>query len=131
MSRFVKNEDVAIAHFDWGSAGMRADPPSTGCTSFVVLDVSLAPGKCHDFHRHPDQDEMIVLKSGRIVQWVEDEHEELGSGDSVYIDKDVVHGSFNEFDETAELQVILAPAAGVGGYELVDVSADEPWVSKR
>jgi quercetin dioxygenase-like cupin family protein len=131
MSRFIKNEDVAIAHFDWGSAGMRADPPSTGCTTFVVLDVSLAPGKCHDFHRHPDQDEMIILKSGRIVQWVEDEHEELGPGDSVYIDKDVVHGSFNEFDEAAELQVILAPAAGVGGYELVDVSADEPWVSKR
>jgi quercetin dioxygenase-like cupin family protein len=131
MSRFIKNEDVAIAHFDWGSAGMRADPASTGCTTFVVLDVSLAPGKCHDFHRHPDQDEMIILKSGRIVQWVEDEHEELGPGDSVYIDKDVVHGSFNEFDEAAELQVILAPAAGVGGYELVDVSADEPWVSKR
>ena len=44
---------------------------------------------------------------------------------------DVVHGSFNEFDETAELQVILAPAAGDGGYELVDVSGDAPWASKR
>ena len=131
MSRFVKNEDVAVSTFDWGSAGMRADPPSTGCTSFVVLDVTLAPGKCHDFHKHPDQDEMIVLKSGRIVQWLEHENEELGPGDSVYIDKDVVHGSFNEFDETAELQVILAPATGDGGYELVDVSTDEPWASLR
>lgn len=131
MSRFVKNEDVAVATFDWGSAGMRADPPSTGCTSFVVLDVALAAGKCHDFHKHPDQDEMIVIKAGRVVQWVEDAHEELGPGDSVYIDRDVVHGSFNEFDETAELQVILAPAAGDGGYELVDVSGDEPWASLR
>ena len=131
MSRFVKNEDVAVAHFDWGSAGMRADPPSTGCTSVVVMDVTLAPGKCHDFHKHVNQDEMIIVKSGRVVQWLEEEHAELGPGDSVYIDRDVVHGSFNEFDEVAELAVILAPASGEGGYELVDVSADEPWASLR
>jgi quercetin dioxygenase-like cupin family protein len=131
MSRFVMKSDVAIADFDWGSAGMRADVPSTGCTTFVVMDVTLAPGKCHDFHKHPDQDEMIIVKSGRVTQWLDHESQELGSGDSVYIDKDVVHGSFNEFDETAELQVILAPSMGEGGYELVDVSGDEPWASLR
>jgi quercetin dioxygenase-like cupin family protein len=131
MSRFVMNEDVAVADFDWGSAGMRADVPSTGCTSFVVMDVTLAPGGGHDFHKHPDQDEMIIVKSGRVVQWLEQDHSELGPGDSVYIDRDVVHGSFNEFSEAAELQVILAPARGDGGYELVDVSGDEPWASLR
>jgi quercetin dioxygenase-like cupin family protein len=93
------------------------------------MDVVLAPGSCHAFHRHPDQDEMIILNSGRVVQWLEHEHEELGPGDSVYIDRDVVHGSYNDFDEPAVLQVVLAPAAG--GYELVDVSADAPWSSLR
>ncbi len=131
MSRFVMQGDVAIADFDWGSAGMRADVPSTGCTTFVVMDVTLAPGKGHDFHKHPDQDEMIIVKAGRITQWLDHEHQELGPGDSVYIDKDVVHGSFNEFDETAQLQVILAPSMGEGGYELVDVAAEEPWASLR
>jgi quercetin dioxygenase-like cupin family protein len=131
MSRFVMKEDVAVADFDWGSVGMRADVPSTGCTSFVVMDVTLTPGNCHDFHKHPDQDEMVIVKTGRVTQWLEREHQELGPGDSVYIDKDVVHGSFNEFDETAELQVILAPAMGEGGYELVDLSGDEPWASLR
>jgi quercetin dioxygenase-like cupin family protein len=131
MSRFVMKEDVAVADFDWGSAGMRADVPSTGCTSFVVMDVTLTPGNCHDFHKHPDQDEMIIVKSGRVVQWLEQDSRELGAGDSVYIDQDVVHGSFNDFDITAELQVILAPAMGEGGYELVDVADDEPWASLR
>jgi len=131
MSRFVMKEDVAVADFDWGSAGMRADVPSTGCTSFVVMDVTLTPGNCHDFHKHPDQDEMIIVKSGRVVQWLEQDSRELGAGDSVYIDSDVVHGSFNDFDITAELQVILAPAMGEGGYELVDVADDEPWASLR
>ena len=131
MSRFVLKGDVQTAGFDWGSAGMRIDPPTTGCQTFVAMDVTLAPGKMHDFHKHPDQDELIVVTSGRIVQWLEREHAELGPGDSVYIDRDVVHGSFNEFDETAELQVILAPPAGEGGYELVDVSGEEPWASLR
>ncbi len=131
MSRFVMSEDVVIAHFDWGSAGMRADPPSTGGTSFVVMDVTLAPGGGHDFHKHVDQDEMIIVKSGRVVQWLEGEKSELGPGDSVYIDREVVHGSFNESEETAELQVVLAPASGEGGYELVDVSGEEPWASLR
>jgi quercetin dioxygenase-like cupin family protein len=131
VSRFVLKGDVQSADYDWGSAGVRIDPPSTGCQTFVAMDVTLAPGKMHDFHKHPDQDELIVVIAGRIVQWLDREHAELGPGDSVYIDKDVVHGSFNEFDETAELQVILAPPAGDGGYELVDVSQDEPWASLR
>lgn len=131
MSRFVLRDDVETTAFDWGTAGMRASPPSTGCTTFVVMDVVLAPGACHSFHKHPDQDEMIIVLEGRIVQWLEREHAELGAGDSVYIDRDVVHGSYNDFGEPARLQVVLAPAAGEGGYELVDVSGDEPWASLR
>ena len=131
MSKFVMKDEVEVATFDWGSAGMRVAESSTGCTTFVVMDVTLTPGGCHDFHKHPDQDELIIVKTGRVVQWLDREHAELGPGDSVYIDKDVVHGSFNDFGETAELQVILAPAIGEGGYELVDVAGDEPWASLR
>ena len=131
MSRFVMKQDVATSDFDWGSAGMRVDVPSTGCETLVVMDVTLTPGNAHDFHKHPDQDEVIIVKSGRVMQWLEQDSHELAPADSVYIDKDVVHGSFNDFGETAELQVILAPAMGEGGYELVDVAGDEPWASLR
>ena len=131
MSRFVMAGEVPTENFDWGSAGMRCAPPGTGCESLVVMDVRLDPGFFHAFHKHPDQDEMITVVSGKVTQFLEGERTVLGAGDSVYIDKDVVHGSFNEFDEVAELQVILAPASGEGGYELVDVSGDEPWASLR
>ncbi|MBM3677394.1 MAG: cupin, partial [Actinobacteria bacterium] len=63
MSRFVMKNEVEVTDFDWGSAGMRCAPPGTGCQTFVVMDVTLAPGACHAFHDHPDQDEMIVIKS--------------------------------------------------------------------
>jgi mannose-6-phosphate isomerase-like protein (cupin superfamily) len=88
-------------------------------------------GFFHAFHKHPDQDEMIIVKSGRVTQFLADQSQELGPGDSVYIDKDVVHGSYNDSDEPAELQVVLAPAIGDGGYVAVPVADEEPWASLR
>lgn len=131
MSRFVLAGDVGWESFDWGDIGWRCVPGNTGSRTFTVMDVTLGPGKGHDFHKHPDQDEMIIVKAGRIEQWIEQSSHELGQGDSVYIDADVVHASFNVGDEDAHLQVVLAPSVGEGGYELVDVSAEEPWASVR
>ena len=131
MSRFVMGSEVPTEDFDWGSADMRCAPPGTGCETFVVMDVRLDPGFFHGFHRHPDQDEMITVASGRVTQYLEGESTVLGPGDSVYIDKDVVHGSYNDFDEPALLNVVLAPAVGDGGYVAVDVSVEEPWTSLR
>ena len=42
-----------------------------------------------------------------------------------------MHGSYNDFAEPAQLQVVLAPAVTDGGYVAVDVSAEEPWASLR
>ena len=131
MSKFIKSDEVPTESFDWGSAGMRCAPPGTGCQSFVVMDVRLDPGFFHAFHKHPDQDEMITIVAGKVTQYLEGESTVLGPGDSVYIDKDVVHGSYNDFDEPAQLAVVLAPAIGDGGYVAVDVSAEEPWASAR
>jgi quercetin dioxygenase-like cupin family protein len=106
-------------------------PRITGSAQLAVLDVTLDPGQGHDFHTHPDQEEMIVVTAGRIEQWIERESHLLGPGDSVYIDKGIVHTSSNTGSETAHLQVVLGPSVGEGGYELVDVSGDEPWASLR
>lgn len=131
MSKFVMSGDVPTESFEWGSAGMRNAPPGTGCQSFVVMDVRLDPGFFHAFHKHPDQDEMITVVSGKVTQYLEGDSRELGPGDSVYIDKDVVHGSYNDSDEPAQLAVVLAPAVTDGGYVAVDVSGEEPWASMR
>jgi quercetin dioxygenase-like cupin family protein len=131
MSRFVLESDLRRERFDWGEVGWRCVPQATGSKQLAVLDVTLAPGQGHDFHKHPDQEEMIIVKAGRIEQWIEQGSQTLGPGDSVYIDEDVVHASFNTGGEPAELQVVLGPAVGEGGYELVDVSGEEPWNTLR
>ena len=50
-SKFIRHSEVPVTEFDWGSAGMRASKDNTGCETFVVMDVTLAPGFCHDFHK--------------------------------------------------------------------------------
>jgi quercetin dioxygenase-like cupin family protein len=127
----VLKTDVEQEGFDWGDIGWRCVPRITGSAQLAVLDVTLEPGQGHDFHTHPDQEEMIIVTSGQIEQWIERESQVLEPGDSVYIDKGVVHASFNTGSDTAYLQIVLGPAVGEGGYELVDVSADEPWASLR
>jgi quercetin dioxygenase-like cupin family protein len=131
MSTFVKQAGIAVDHLDWGDIGWRARPANTGCKTFVVMDVSLEPGFGHDFHKHPEQDEMIIVKAGRVEQWIGEERTTLEAGDSVYLDADVVHASFNTGSETVHLQVVLAPAVGDEGYQLVDVSSEHPWASLR
>ena len=131
MSTFVKQDDVRQEEFDWGRVGWRCAPANTGSKHLVVMDVTLGPGEGHDFHRHPGQEEMIIVTSGRIRQYLERDSTILNPGDSVYIDEDVVHASFNEGAETVLLQVVIGPSIGEGGYGLVDVSGGEPWASLR
>jgi quercetin dioxygenase-like cupin family protein len=131
MSKFVKQVDIEQEQFDWGVVGWRC-VPATGANEIVVMDVTLDAGGGHDFHRHPGQEEMIIVKRGQITQYLEQESTTLGVDDSVYIDADVVHASFNESNEPAVLQVIIAPSLGEGsGYGLVDVSGEQPWASLR
>ncbi len=131
MGKFVKRSDVRDEEFDWGMVGWRC-VPATGARSIVVMDVTLEPGKGHDFHRHPGQEEMIIVKRGRITQYLERDSTTLEPDDSVFIDADLVHASFNDGEETAHLQVIIAPSLGEDtGYGLVDVSHEEPWASLR
>jgi quercetin dioxygenase-like cupin family protein len=131
MSAFVRKEDIEQERFDWGTIGWRCRPANTGARELVVMDVTLEPGEAHDFHLHPGQEEMIIVRQGEVTQYLERDSAVLGLGDSVFIDRNVVHASFNDGSEAVRLQVVIAPARGHGGYELVDVSRDEPWRSLR
>jgi quercetin dioxygenase-like cupin family protein len=131
MSSFVKQSDVRQENFDWGVIGWRLTPDK-GAKTLVIMDVTLEPGEGHAFHKHPGQEEMIIVKQGEITQFLEQESTTLNAGDSVFIDADVVHASYNDGDATAHLQVVIAPSLGEGsGYGLEDVSEQEPWASIR
>jgi len=96
------------------------------------MDVALIPGGGHDFHRHPGQEEMIIVKRGTITQYIERDVAELAAGESVFLAAGVVHASFNDSDEPAELQVMIGPSmGGETGYGIDDVAEQEPWRGLR
>ena len=129
--RFVHLDDVQREELDWGSLGWISRPTSTGARQLTVIDVRLEPGKGHDFHVHPGQEEVILVEEGQIEQWLGTESTMLSPGESVFIEADTVHASFNTGSVTARLTVVLGPCLGEDGYVLVDVSSEEPWSTLR
>jgi quercetin dioxygenase-like cupin family protein len=129
--KFVIAKETKLEVLDWGKLGWLSNPPNTGARQLTVIDVNLAPGKGHDFHKHPDQEEVIYVVSGSVEQWVHKDKRILGAGDSAFIPANVVHASFNVGKTRAKIVAILGPCVGPVGYELVDVSKKAPWKDLR
>ena len=129
--RFVASDKAEREELDWGTMIWLSRPQTTGAKELVAIEVSLSPGHGHDFHKHPDQEEVIYVIEGSIEQWLEGKKQVLNKGDSVFIPADVVHASFNISSSSAKLFVTLGPCSGEEGYKLVDVSGHAPWNSLR
>jgi quercetin dioxygenase-like cupin family protein len=129
--KFVLAGDTKPEILDWGRLGWVSNPPNTGARDLTVIDVTLRPGKGHNFHRHPDQEEVIVVLSGKVEQWIDRDKRLLWPGDSAFIPADMVHASFNVGESEAKLLAILGPCVGPIGYELVDVAGEAPWNKLR
>ncbi|WP_149304348.1 cupin domain-containing protein [Pareuzebyella sediminis] len=100
-----------------------------GVRSYMVK-VVVPEGKGHDFHRHPEMHEILYILKGRAEQWIEGEMQYLEEGDSIYIDADVVHGTFNAGEGPLEFLAVLSPPEGWAAGTL-DVSDEEPYASYR
>lgn len=127
-------DGVEWEQLDWGSTGWVVRPSSVPeAAQLCVLDVKIDPGKGHAFHTHPNQEEIILVRSGTIEQWIERERKLLTAGDAAFIPMGAVHASFvpDEATEPVRLFVVLGPSFGPDGYEAVDCSTEEPWASLR
>jgi quercetin dioxygenase-like cupin family protein len=115
---------------DWGVFA-QVSGPRDGLAGIVAIEATFVPGKCHDFHRHPGQEEVIYVIEGTIEQWVESERQVLSAGDSVIVPASAVHATFNDGGAPAKILAILSPAVGEDGYGVEDVSGEQPWASLR
>ena len=130
-AQFTMRSDVSPEVLDWGQLRWLSNPPSTGAEQLTVIDVTLAPGKGHDFHKHPDQEELLLIVAGSVEQWIDREKRILGPGDSAFVPKNVVHASFNAGSGEARIAAILGPCIGEVGYVSVEVAAEAPWNTLR
>ncbi len=128
---FIKQNNREINVLDWGNLIRLSGPITTKAAQLVVIEVHISPGKGHDFHKHPNQEEVIYVIEGEIEQWVDKEKTTLTAGESAFIPADVVHASFNVGTANAKLLAILSPSVGEEGYELVEVYEESPWNTLR
>ena len=131
VGKFVMARDTKPEVLNWGRLGWLSNPPKTGAEQLTVIDITFAPGKGHNFHKHPDQEQVVFVVSGTIEQWIRQERRMLAHGDSCFIPANTVHASFNVGGTDAKLVVVLGPCVGPIGYELVDVSDEAPWMDLR
>ena len=129
--RFITTEQVEREQLEWGELGWISRPAMTGADDITVIEVTLEPGHGHNFHKHPSQEEVIYVMTGEIEQWLETQKQILKPGDSIFIDTDVVHASFNQSSEKARLMVVLGPCDGEAGYVVEEVADQAPWNTLR
>lgn len=128
--QFVTTAAAQREQLSWGSLGWMCRP-AIGAKDLTVIEVTLNPGGGHNFHKHPDQEEVIYVIDGAVEQWLREEKRSLNPGDAVFIPAGVVHASFNTGSTPAKLIAILGPCVGAGGYVSVEVADQEPWKSLR
>ncbi len=129
--KFITAKQMERDRLDWGVMGWVSRPATTDTKDLVVIEVTLEPGGGHNFHKHPEQEEVIYVLEGSVEQWLEDQKQILNQGDSVFIAADAVHASFNVSNQNAKLLAILGPSIGEEGYQLIEVYDQKPWNSLR
>ena len=129
--KFIIAKETEAKVDDAGTSSRLSDPQATGARQLTVIDVNFDAGKGHNFHKHPDQEEVILVVAGKVEQWVDREKRILGPGDSAFSPAGVVHASFNAANGPAKIVAILGPCVGSTGYEVVDVANDAPWKTLR
>ena len=127
---FKPAQQIERQELDWGIFAA-VSSPADGAERLMTVEGTFWPGKGHDFHRHPNQEEVIYVLEGTIEQWLEREHRLLAPGDGVLIPAGAVHASFNVGDGPARIIAVLSPCVGEAGYEVEELAAEEPWRSIR
>jgi len=110
--QFVKDKETTIEEVDGRDHYWHFNQELSGQADTYMVKVIMKKGGSHNFHRHPEMNEILFILKGQAEQWVEDEKQILGPGDSVYIDPNIVHATFNHGDDDLEFLAILAPSKG-------------------
>ena len=128
--RFITEAEALKEDFKGRTNFWLCRPEIADAKDLQVCRAVLPPGEGHNFHTHPELEELIYVLEGRVEQWVEKEKRLLGSGEVAHIPRGIVHATFNPTAADAVILAILSPAAARGPF-LVDVSNEEPWKSLR
>jgi len=112
-------DEVETRVFDWGTIKWLITPNLDGPVGLTTGEVIIYPGKGHDPHTHPGEEEVIYVVSGEGVQTVGDGTEPfpIREGDAFYIPKDTLHSTYNTTWRPLRLLVTYTPGGAETGLD--------------
>lgn len=128
--RFVTSKEAEIEYAPWGKHWWLSKPGFTDSKQLMFVRVTMPPGAGHQFHYHPEREEILYVLEGVGEQWVDTEKRNLKAGESAFIPKRTVHAIYNSSKKPVTFLAILSPAEARGPF-LVDCYQDEPWCCLR
>lgn len=124
--RFVTPAEAIKEEYKGRTNYWLSRPGLTEAKQLQLCQATLPPGEGHNFHTHPELEEVIYVLSGEVEQWVEKESSRLKAGEVAHIPAGVVHATFNSSNADAIILAILSPGESTGPF-MVDVSGGAPW----
>ena len=125
-------ESVPTRVFDWGTIKWLVTPNLDAGIGLTTGEVIIYPGKGHDPHVHPGEEEVIYVISGEGTQTVGEDGEPFAikEGDAVYIPKNTLHSTYNTNWRPLRLVVVYTPGGAETGLDqLPDARILEPGVA--
>ena len=126
--KFIANRDrqLEVESFPWGNMNWLAGPPITPSALLHVARVQIKPNCVWSFHQHPDMEEVIIVTKGKVEQWIDQKSQVLHAGESATIPQNIVHATFNNEMQPADVIMIHCPSRSEES-STVSVVAEEPW----
>ncbi|MEM7390989.1 MAG: cupin domain-containing protein [Verrucomicrobiota bacterium] len=124
----MTTELVEHADFPWCHVEGMSNPELTGAGKLFLVRATFPPGEQHNFHYHPEREEIIYVLDGCAEQWVGEERRLLQPGEMAFIPPDLPHATRNPGETPLTFLAILSPCETEGEFT-VDVYDQEPWKS--
>lgn len=124
-------DQVPTRTFDWGTIKWLVTPHLDEGVGLTTGEVIIYPGKGHDPHTHPGEEEVIYVVSGEGEQTVGDGPAFLiREGDALHIPKDTLHSTYNTTWRPLRLVVVYTPGGAETGLDgLPDARILDPGVA--
>lgn len=96
--------------FAWGAIKWFVTPGRTAGATITFGEVILLPGKGHDWHNHPESEEILYVLSGEGLQTVDDDPPfPVKAGDTIYIPTAIYHATLNTGWQPLRLLALYNP----------------------
>ena len=128
--RFITSSNLEPEEVSYGTNEWMCRAGLCDAEKLMLCRVPVPVGEGHNFHRHPELEEIIYVIEGQAEQWVDREKRILCAGELAHIPTDVVHATFNAGEETLLILAILSPAVHQGPF-LIEMHEEEPWRDLR